>query len=728
MKKELDLAQVLRDSILKANKDLGFLKEVKVEESAFDEEFDRTQHMPSFKLAPKKWGIKGTRESRQLDAAINNIVPTGETDGLKRFKLALTNLNNALGTTTSDTGKENYTTYEETGKSTLNQIISGLMIKNVMSSLITDLPAGAAGESFEGFVSRLAGGYTPNEGDKPIQDLVDSEGNFISLKTIIAATEIQGSMPNLARGIVTAPGKKVIYLVCVKDRESDPFKMRTFSFEINESNFFKFITKKNNPSVKDVQDIQSKIFGELSVPELEEFLTEAEVAKDAESFAKKDLKLIFKKDSPETDQVIQKYFENLGKKESSPQAFKAEAQKAIDSTTQLSDTEVALFNLAISRKEEAAETFNLTPDSFKKELLEKMFSGEGKIKTAGFVAVLNVFPSMQELMTSDIELKAILASDAYKKFEEEFKSATELESKKEEIENKFRVIYLKKYLADKNISDDNSNTVEGFRKLYKANKLDKEFEKQIAIADKASAAEKEKAERQFRQSGGEGKLEDLKRLFSEEMDSIRKKLGTLVNFTAQVNKAVMETQGKERTETSFERERRGRTETEISPEEKQNSEKLQKAFFDRLSSFYSGQQESLQEAKDSVSGQFSMSQNMVKEFAVNYSADYPQVVVQKRRLFDSAQENAKQFEEWAEPIYRGMHYLTQGINQYFLEDKPSGLKKAEDRGVKEVQTGIAKFEGKPASELGQEKATQQTESKKTAFNDDFLDDILKDLI
>lgn len=726
MKKELDLAQIMRDSIMKANKDLGFLKEQTEEsESAFDQEFDAKEHMPSFKLSPKKWGTKGTREAKELDAAIKNLVPAGEKDGLKRFRAALENLNNALGTKFSETGEESFTTYSETEKSSLNKIVSGLMIKNALNSLITDLAASATGTSFEGFVARLAGGYTSNETDKPIEDLVDADGNFISLKTIIGTTPIGGSLPNLAQGIVTSPNNKVIYLVCVKDKESDPFKMRTYSFEINKNNFFKFVTKKQNPTVKDIEAVQAKVFSELSIPEMSEYLTE--VAKDAPALSKKELKTLVR-DEAQMNSVIKKYFENAGKKDAPLEEFKMDAEKAIEGTQPLTDTEVQLFNLGISRAEEAAEVFNLTAPTFKEKLIEKIFFGNGKVKVAPFVAVLNVFPYMEELLDSDKQLLAFQKSEAGKKFQNQLKSLETMAAKKQQVEDDFAVKFLKDFSNKNNIDDKGVATVEAYSNLFKSLNRKKDFEEQVALAKAAAKPTIKKAEDAFKQSGAEGELEAFKKMFSNEMDVMRKKLGTLVNFSARVNQAIMQTQEKVKTQGEYERDARERSAAEISPQEKETSEKLQSIFFQRLSNFYSLQEESLTEAKGGVSSQFEVSQNLVKDFVDSYSVDYPQIVVEKRRLFDSAEENAKQFKDWAEPIYRGMHYLTQGINQYFIEDRPSGLKTAEDRGVKEVQRGITQIGGVAASELGKEKAQQQTESKKTSLNDDFLNDILEDLI
>ena len=265
MKKELDLAQIMRDSIMKANKDLGFLKEQKADSSAFNEDFDLKKHMPSIELSPKKWGVVGTIEANQLDAVLKNIVPQGEQDGLARFKKALENLNKAVGTKFGKTGKTEFTTFEQGETANINEIVSGLMVKNLMHNLITNMPAGAAGSAFEGFVARLTGGYTSNESDKPIQDLVDANGNFISLKLVIAGTEIKGSLSGLAKGIATSPNNKVIYLVCVKDRDNDPFKLTTYSFEVNEENFFKFATGVANPPAEEVSKIKQRIFKDLGI-------------------------------------------------------------------------------------------------------------------------------------------------------------------------------------------------------------------------------------------------------------------------------------------------------------------------------------------------------------------------------------------------------------------------------------------------------------------------------
>jgi len=751
MKKELDLAQIMRDSIMKANKDLGFLKEQEEQEktgstSAFDEEFDKERDMPAFKLAPRRWGVKGTREAKELDAAINNLVPKSETDGIKRFKIALQNLNAALGTTFSKTGKDAFTTYEDKGgeaTSNLNQIVSGLMVKSALNGIIIDLEASAAGTSFEDLVARLAGGFTPNKEDKPIQDLVDADGNYISLKTIAGSTTIDGSIPNLAIGIANSRSTKpkVIYLVCVKDKETDPFKMRTFSFEITEDNYFQFITKKQNPTVEDVKKYQQKIFTALQVKEIEELLAEAKL----ETLAQADISNIFNKKAKASglfQNVMNRYFEIINKKETAtPEAFKDQVVQAIGKTQDLSPEEVEIFNFLLTRRASSTglDIYEIPKDNFKDGLIDRIFKeGDVDVNPPAFVNFLLFTPKALEYLPTNREIEFFKKTNAGKKFEKTIQDYESYEAKKEKTVIDFKIDTIKNYLKKNRIEypanlQSTGDSLKQISALVKPDDLDD----LLKTAEKRAEGSLKGREEDYKSKGTEGEMILFKQELTKEINNMRSKLAPIINFINNFLQAATEIVGKEKSVGEYTRQavEKAKGGEELTAQQIEDSKTAQKAFFASLKRFYNIQGESLTEG---VAGgeQFDISQNSIKMFA-EIDDSYPEVVIEKSRLFDSAKENAKLFEEWAEPLYRGMFYLTQGVNKYFLEDKPSGLKDAEDKGIKQVQSGITKIGGVAASQLGgppntTQQQTQQpaqvAESKKTSLNDDFLNDILKDLI
>jgi hypothetical protein len=109
-----------------------------------------------------------------------------------------------------------------------------------------------------------------------------------------------------------------------------------------------------------------------------------------------------------------------------------------------------------------------------------------------------------------------------------------------------------------------------------------------------------------------------------------------------------------------------------------------------------------------------------------YDESYPTIIVSATNLKESSTQSMELFRKWAEPIYRGMHELTNGVNKYFIQDDIAGLDKAE-KGVQEVsgKIGEVKLTGLGASALTEvEEPIKQEPVKKSAF-DDILEELLK---
>jgi hypothetical protein len=790
MKKEIDLAQVLRDSILKANKDLGFLKEQQEFKSAFDEEFDPKKHMPSLELAPKKWGTVGTVEAKQLDAIVANLVPQGEKDGLVRFKTTLTNLNKALGVTFAKGGESEYTTFEDKGQqSNINEIVSGLMIKNLMHNLITNMPAGGAGTAYEGFIARLAGGYSSNETDKPIEDLVDAAGNFVSLKLIIGNTEIKGSLSGLAKGIVESPNNKVIYLVCVKDRENDPFKLSSYSFEINEKNFFSFIVGKNNPTAAEVTQFKEKIYKDLGIATTVTPTNTGEVLSEV-SFAHASEKISVE----QYEEIAKRYFEQQGLGEYSRQNFIKHINDVVNSVGDLTEEELNVLNVLLKR--EKFEPFK--KENFKSDIKTRMVksgTGGALFNKSSFSRLMTILPkAIKEIpkeKETEIRSAALKAADPEGKYSVDIDASERASTKKEEFITQYKIQIYKRYSGSseqtlkaleaaskqKSIEEFKTTKEQSIKKEFAESKQGKSLQAQpekykeaenkfvekaqekfvnekISQLDNQAelsgkAQYKKEVEGQFQTSGSSAKSSAAMDNLKQKYTAIRAKLAPLINFFANFEYEIDKVAPEEEKLSTKEKEASERIVQDYpgeTPEEKakaeQDSQSAQKLFFTYLKKYFAGEDAGqLREAGEGggISTQFLIPQNSVKKL-VSIDSSYPQIVIEKTQLFDSANKNAKLFKDWVEPIYRGMHYLTQGVNQYFIEDMPNGLANAETKGIEVVKSGITKFktqqaggegsgEVPKASQVGKQKEPQQVaESKKTAFNDDFLDDILKDLI
>lgn len=736
MKKELDLAQIMRDSIMKANKDLGFLKEAQAQESAFDEDFDPKKHMPSLALTPKKWGAMGTIEAKQLDAVLKNLIPSGE-DGIARFKQGLLNLNKSLGTTFGKTGKSEFPTYEDQtgGASSINEIVSGLIVKSLMHNLIVHMPASAAGTAFEGFISRFAGGYLPNEGDNPIQDFVDANGNFISLKLVIGTTGIQGSLANLAKGVATAPQNKVIYLVCVKDKDNDPFKITTYSFEVNEGNFFKLASGVLNPSPEIVSSIKQKIYKELGVATTVAPTNTSEIIREAltKDYVEREL-------TKKYEEIFKQYFiNNNSDKEPTRPAIRAFVNSKIDQSETLTEQEFQLFKQLVAKRHLDKDGFGKDPISFKEKLKKEIFiDSDAAAKLVKAQKFSEIFINLPAAIAkaSDEEIEDILrSSDTGKKYIKDIEASSLEKEKQKTILDNSKIKVYQSFLKDNSVSD--LGQLEKKIPSDQKDKLDKQ-------AEEVSKTQYERtAGALYKRSGTEARLEKAKEELKAEFLKVKEKLKPIVNMLAEIEEVINQVAPQPEALTDAEKKAKQKIEKPAeTPEAATASEEAQKLFFKYLKGYYSGNvenaQESLSEAETTSGTQFSIAQSSVKQLAKPIDYDYPQIIIDKSELFGSAQKNAEVFKDWIEPIYRGMHYLTQGVNQYFVEDLPIGLVNAEEKGIKEVKNSIDKFKTKQAggqgggapkaSQVDQQQPTQQTESKKTSLNDDFLSDILKDLI
>lgn len=120
-------------------------------------------------------------------------------------------------------------------------VISYLVFLESLAAVIRDFSASSAGFVFEGFLAALLGGEQiadPEGGSLPIEDIVDSKGDPISLKLLKGEagrkTPIHGSFKNLVDGLNKFP-QGVRYVVVSKTGKGGG-ELEFWEFWINQGN------------------------------------------------------------------------------------------------------------------------------------------------------------------------------------------------------------------------------------------------------------------------------------------------------------------------------------------------------------------------------------------------------------------------------------------------------------------------------------------------------------
>ncbi len=261
---------IIRDAIYQGKKQHGMLEEVDrgvLLEQSDSDEFDFNKEFDFIQLKPKQWGLKGTFEAKEIDEVVNSL--SASPGGIQKFKECLINLNKHLGITTNEEGLPTGDELKEA--SNLNEITSAVLLHNLLYSIVRNQDSSVAGKMFEGLVARMVGGTSSNENDS-IEDLYDDAENQVSLKLIDRSrTEIKGSTKNLAKYLKENSGKGITYLVCVKDKQTNPLSFKAFSFTINRQNFFNFmIGKAGVLTAEEVDTAIGKIMARQKVKEKSE--------------------------------------------------------------------------------------------------------------------------------------------------------------------------------------------------------------------------------------------------------------------------------------------------------------------------------------------------------------------------------------------------------------------------------------------------------------------------
>jgi hypothetical protein len=683
-KKEIDILELMRESIIRANKELGFDKKTAITEqaadkTAFDEPFDAEKHMPKFQVS-KEWGLQGTTDANQIDAIIANIVDSSEQNGLARYKKTLAKMNDILGKSYA-TETSLPTEKKPQGQFNLNEIVSSMQLKSMIHAIIGTQDPKVAGKLYESLLARIGKGFQPSTETYSIEDFIDGQGNYISVKTIRSGSGITGSKTNLA--IALAKKGEVYYLVNVKDSEENPFKVSAFSFKVTKGNFFYFITGK-----KDYKTAQEQM----------------SLIKDRLNIVRKELGTA----KQEREQELEKVSKALDAEEA-PQKQQAEYLKEAYEAKVFQRGDINQNVINAYKKVYPSEQ-NVTFETIKNKFNEILKSASDSISSDA--QQKNFLDNLLKLVAktnnpsvlSDSLYTVIPGSGSDKMFKE--KSFMLLQGAVEQMD---------------------STPVEKMAHLLETDpKLSEKIKKLFFKPEEIKDNEQGTKEKQINDINAE--ISNNKSKYTEIVNKVRKNLSQFNNLYETLKQSTEQKIDKKTPTDKY----------DIAASAKKSGE-YAGSFEKDLESFWNEVEgvslsetfaEMLNEEKSSGGAtQFEISIQNAKKLAgedasANFDESYEPIVVAYEGLKDSVSESALLFKKWAEPIYEGMHYLTQGINQYFIEDSISGLTVAKDKGVDKVDAQIKVLSKTPASAI----KTQIPESLKESIKKSALDDILIELL
>ena len=259
---KVDISEIVRRSLHEAKKTHGYIVEAEAQKEAPNdrEAIHTARHgMPKIALESNQWGSsKSTEEGAvAIETYIKNL-RGGSTNSVEDIKSFLVRFNEALGMKMGSSGTPIYTEIDPSN-TTLPAIVSSLVLRQAVVSMVKNNKAGTAGHLWEGFVARILG---KDIGDgSEIEDIkgVDSDGMLLSLKLIDRVGKVKGSVINLAYGL-TRPGVDGIrYLIGTKEGEGvtksgeeDVFVVRFATFDVTKKNFFQFVIGNPNPSQQEI--------------------------------------------------------------------------------------------------------------------------------------------------------------------------------------------------------------------------------------------------------------------------------------------------------------------------------------------------------------------------------------------------------------------------------------------------------------------------------------------
>jgi hypothetical protein len=257
---KVDINEIVRRSLHEAKKTHGYI--VEANETAAPPEASEAPDarktaafgMPKISLEAKTWGSGDTSSEAAaiIEDYMQNLRGT-KTDSIEEVRSFLTRFNEALGMKVGSAGTPVYREIDPSN-ATLPAIVSSLVLRQAVVSMVRHNKGGTTGELWEGFVARILGKALPES--NYIEDIegVDSDGMLLTLKMLSKANaDIKGSNLNLAYALSRPNVKGVRYLVGIKD-EDNPFVVRFYSYDITKQNYFQFVIKGSKGAPKENPD------------------------------------------------------------------------------------------------------------------------------------------------------------------------------------------------------------------------------------------------------------------------------------------------------------------------------------------------------------------------------------------------------------------------------------------------------------------------------------------
>lgn len=656
-KKNIDIGQILRRSSYEAKVKHGIVQNLH-EANVGDKpkyvykEFDPEEALKKIQLKPKKWGKKGTFEANHLDILLSNLGVAGG-DGLASVRTMLQTLNRVLGVQVGEYGLPVFSEDKEEAAS-LTEIVSSLQIKDILHSIIYEQEASAAGTILEGMMARVVSGEQSSIVKRPIQDVVDGSGNYISLKVLDDSSEFKGSKLNLAKGI--AEKGSITYLLFVKNTKDDPFMIKTHSFKINKDNYFPFMLNRyaSELTAGHVYQAVQDLLGE-------KFSPGDEMLKGIAGGEKLTSKSVEKEKEAEVN-------------------FDEVAPELIDQ---------AIKNIAATKdiQTDFRKGFHVELANVYKQLLDKLKirdteSGESQEDfNAGLSYVKNYFPTLDPDNQDNI-LKSIPGSTTGKKplFTKIFQKAIEEVKKLGSASSLDKIEYFETNPQKKKIVEK-----------YKQNRDSLSEQESKILSDMMT--DNEIYQKRFRITYK--KLQNIVTFFSKLQKEVRNILQTAEQQSGAVRQYGYS--GGEIEKIKNISEYFFKTVKEIDPYSPPAGIKTDTQFKHK-----------------SLSSMFAIARSFKD---AEYDNSYPEFVLEKKWLFTSKQDNVKTLRELVTPIYEGAHKIDSGAEQYFVYDDIEGLeliKKGAEQSSSAALKQQTEFAGMKPSQIKQPmKENKNTHSRLT---------------
>jgi hypothetical protein len=691
MSKKIDYDRIVRDSFLKAQKDLGLIKEAgeaqpiqtkKLGSKAFSEYRDMEKLLAPFRAAAGVSGVASPEQFKQIVVKLNEIL------GMDEEKVL------GFGTGVQDE------TSNKGAKADLSAVVSALSFYRTLIAVLKDQDPGVAGIAFENLIAVLFSGVTSGA-HKPIEDVIAGD-NYISIKAISRSGDVDGSISNLAKSLAESPNKKITYLVAVKDQSAGATEINFYSFVIDKNNFFQFIKREMDKTVPSLFDADGKI-----TPEFDKFLKRIYKGADYSTIIKEELEassiliresiftnLLRVKDINDmfSKQFLEKIFpaeveyidyflaskaekanlnQNLNDKPKQDKYIKALQDKrkelldqAIQNVEVLTNEELNLF-LTIAREK------NVVDWKSKQDII-KYFEGElihtvtGENKSIFNVSKSSVLEKIYLEVENTVNIENIINSQALvrlydPKIENRNEDDTRFKNKMLELSDNYPFLKVLENVSFADLYSGSTQTGSGYTAIDDKAKEGRSQEKAGYISLRDSLDE------EF-----DKRVKKYRKVFSIEKKKLLKPflpiLKMMVDFSRQFDKTQQQTKT---------------AQTQITGK--------QTALLDEL--FGDGTKDGIFMKAPRASEpplRFKYSMSTIYDLGIDVDSSYPKIFLNEAVLFKGATVNGDYFNQFVEPFNRNAVAMKEGWDDYIIQDDPKGLVQV-NTSLKNIEKHLEQF-------------------------------------